>query len=41
MAKTFYGGLYTKHLFLENEVRGKGYGTALMEKVMKRGEELG
>lgn len=41
MAKTFYGGLHIKHLFLEKEIRGKGYGTTLMEKAMKRGKDLG
>lgn len=41
MAKTFYGGLHIKQLYLEKELRGHGYGTALMEKALRKGKELG
>lgn len=41
LAKTFYGALHIKQLFLEKKLRGKGYGTRLMDKAMKRGKELG
>ncbi|QVL58347.1 MAG: GNAT family N-acetyltransferase [Simkaniaceae bacterium] len=39
--KSFYGGLHIKHLIVDHTMRGKGVGTALMNKALKRGKELG
>lgn len=41
MAKTFYGALHIRQLFLEKKLRGKGYGTLLMDKAMKGGKKFG
>ena len=39
--KSFYGGLHIKHLIVDQTMRGKGLGTALMNKALNRGRELG
>lgn len=38
--KSFYGGLHIKLLIVNQTMRGKGLGTALMNKAFQRGREL-
>jgi ribosomal protein S18 acetylase RimI-like enzyme len=41
MGKTFFGALHIKYFFLEEDYRNKGYGSALIEKVLEKGKEMG
>lgn len=41
VAKTFWGALHIRHLWVEGGLRGQGLGRKLMEKAFEKGRELG